>query len=369
VTDVVCYYHDPVKAPLLRDAVLPALAAVQAANPGLRGHLERHWLHGPHVRIRLDGPGAEAAAELVAARLRAHLADDQSTVDIPEPELRAQAESAGVAELILPPYDPFYPNKSVRIEPSDAGRTLDVLPSAAVVALRDLGLRLGLPAVREFLAESDDAGDTSQARVRLTVSAMAVHASHYRNGLRYGYHSFLSHLEDFLLAVDHRGDVRARFDRIWAANAETVTSAVQRVADGRPTDCFEAAWQTWTTGLRDAAESAYDRGELTPDNNPAYGERAYLTGDLAAIRRYNPAERVEFSDYHHRMSVVDMADPRIERPITAYRFGTNVLYQLLKICDVTPMERYLAASMVANAVQRITGTTWSEQIAAMPRVR
>jgi hypothetical protein len=63
-----------------------------------------------------------------------------------------------------------------------------------------------------------------------------------------------------------------------------------------------------------------------------------------------------------------MRHPSIERPFVVYRFGINVLYQLLKICDVRPMERYLAASMVAKAVQRIFATTWSDQLAAMPQV-
>ena len=38
--DIVCYYHDPVKAPLIRHAVLPALAA--ATRLGAVGHIERH---------------------------------------------------------------------------------------------------------------------------------------------------------------------------------------------------------------------------------------------------------------------------------------------------------------------------------------
>lgn len=369
MTDVLCYYHDAIKARLLREAVLPALTAAQAAHPEVRGHLERHWLHGPHIRVRLAGRGAEDAAEVVAERLRGHLSTYPSTVEIPESELRAHAASAGVAELLLPPFEPFHTNNSVRVEPADAARTIELLRSPVIIALRDEGLRLGLPAVREFLAELGEGGDTSQTRVRLTVSAMAVHASRYPNGLRFGYHSFLSHLEDFLLASDPDGKVRDRFERIWAANIEPVTEVVSRVAEGHPTTEFEAAWQTWTIGMRLAAEKRYERGELTGAPNLAYGERAYETGDPAAIRRYNVAEREKFSDYHGQLSTVDMQHPGIERPFVVYRFGVNVLYQLLMICDVTPMERYLAATMVVNAVQRITGTTWSEQLAAMPRAR
>jgi hypothetical protein len=369
VTDVVCYYHDPIKAPLLREAVLPALAAAERSYPEVRGHVERHWLHGPHVRIRLTGAGADAAAELVAGLLSDHLATCPSTVDIPEPEQRAHADKAGLAELLLPPYEPFRPNNSVHIEPTDDGRINELFNSEALIALRAHGLRIGLPAVRESLTVLESDGDTSQARVRLAVTAMAVQASLFANGMRFGYHSFLSHVEDFLLASDPDGKVRAKFDAIWVSNVEPVTEAVRRVADGRAPDELESAWRGWAIGMRQAGEEAYDRGELAATITSSYGERAYQTGDTATIRRYNIAERTKFSDYHTQLSTVDMEHPLIKRPFMTYRFGINVLYQLLAICDVTPMERYLGASLVATATQRIFDTTWSEQIAAMPRAR
>lgn len=369
MTDVVCYYHDPIKAPLLRGAVLPAVTAARAAFPEVGAHVERHWLHGPHVRVCLDGPGRDGAAELVAARLRDHLAAHPSTVDIPVAEQLAHARKAAVAELLLPPFEPVHPNNSVRIEPTDTSRVLGLLGSDVLVGLRRDGLRLGVPAVAESLATLARAGDTSRARVLLTVTAMAVHASRYPPGLRFGFHSFLSHLEDFLLASDENGVVRERFDKIWADNVEPVTEAVGRVAEGHPTNRLEAAWQAWTIGMRLTAEESYDRGELPSEGNPRYGERAYEIGDLGAIRRYNPGERVRFSDYHTRLWRVDLDHPLIKRPLTVYRFGTNVLYQLLAVCDVTPMERYLAASLVARAAQRVTGENWADQLAAMPGVK
>jgi hypothetical protein len=375
MTDVVCYYHDPVKAPLLRQAVLPAVAAARAAAPDVRAHLERHWLHGPHLRIRLDGAGADRAAELIAGRLREHLAEHRSAVEIPVAEQLAHARRAATAELLLPPYEPFHPNNSVRVEPTDTTRIHELLGSTALVGLRMTGLRLGLPVVRESLAAlagpagsgGSGGADSGSARVQLTVTAMAVHASRYPPGLRFGYHSFLSHLEDFLLHSDPDGAVRERFDRIWTANAGPVTEAVARVAEGHPGDRLEAAWQDWTIRMRLAAEEAYDRGDLAAGLSPRYGERAYEIGDPETIRRHNFGEREKFSEYHTRLWQVDIEHPLIKRPLTVYRFGTNVLYQLLAVCDVTPMERYLAASLVARAAQRVTGENWADQLAGMPK--
>lgn len=350
--DVICYYHDPIKASLLRDGVLPALDA--AARQGATGHIERHWLHGPHVRLRLDGP-----VDAAVAALTDYVADNPSTVNLADEELLSQAKANGLAELIQPPYEPIHPNNTVRTEPTDTSRLHSLMGSDALIELRATGLRLGVDAVRASLIDL--------SRVQLTITAMAVHASRYPPGLANGYHSFLSHLEDFLLHSDPDGRVRARFEQIWERNCEQVIASVERVAAGHPTNQLEAAWQAWTIGMRLAAEQAYDAGDLTSATNPRYGERAYQTGDRATIQRYNYAERTKFSEYHTRLWDVDLDHPLVKRPLTVYRFGTNVLYQLLAICDVTPMERYLAADLMTRATQRITGIGWAEHLAQMER--
>ncbi|WP_394618156.1 hypothetical protein JNUCC0626_03355 [Lentzea sp. JNUCC 0626] len=355
MTDVVVYYHDPVKAPLLRDGVLPALSAALAAFPDVVGHVERHWLHGPHLRVVLSGPSCSTAALLVATLLRSHLVGAPSGVELSTSELLAHAESAAVAELLLPPFTPFHPNNSVRIEPTDTSRAATFLPPAHV-ALRAEGLRLGVPVLRPSLDVS---------RPLLALTAMAVHASRYPGGLQYGYHSFLSHVEDFLLASDPDGVIRSKLDKIWSANASAACAVVSQVALGQPTTVLEAAWQNWTIALRLAAEETYDAGELSPDPNPRHGARAYEVGDPDAIRRYNYGERTSFTDYHTAMWTVDLSSPAVARAMTVYRLGTNVLYQLLALCDVTPMERYAAAHLLSQAAQQVLGTTWSEQFAAL----
>jgi hypothetical protein len=305
-----------------------------------------------------------AAAEAAAELLRTYITDNPSTVDIPDHELLAQARRNGLAELILPPYEPLYPNNTVRIEQADTSRLNDMLGSDIMVDLRQTGLRLGVDAVRESL---EAIADTTQERVQLTVTAMAVHASRYPPGLGNGYHSFLSHLEDFLLANDPDGRIRSRFDHIWERNSDHVTTSVERVAAGHPTDHLEAAWQNWTIGMRLAAEDAYDWGYLKSVTNPRYGELAYQMGDPATIERHNFAERGKFSEYHMQLWEVDLEHPMVKRPLTVYRFATNVLYQLLAICDVTQMERYLAADLMTRATQRITGVSWSDHLASMER--
>jgi hypothetical protein len=355
VIDVVCYYHDPVKAPLLRDAVLPALA--EAERAGATGHVERHWLHGPHVRVRLDGP--EQAA-LVASRIRSYLATCPSTVDIDPAVLLAQAKQNGIAELVPPPYEPIHPDNTVVVEPTNLTTLRQLLVSDALVDLRTRCLRLGVPAIADAVAEDG----TSQSRVRLAMIAMTAHASRFPAGLVNGYHSFLSHLEGFLLHSDPDGVLRARFDVVWQRNADQVVETVRGVAEG----AVATPWVTWTDGTRAVVEEAFDRGDLPTEYSAHLGERALEMGEDEAIRRWHRDSTDRISDYHVKLREVDFDHPDYQRPVTVYRFGTNMLYQLLAVCDVTPVERYLAASLVVRAVQRITGIGWSEHVAQMVKV-
>ncbi|ROP34866.1 lantibiotic dehydratase C-terminal domain-containing protein [Saccharothrix texasensis] len=351
MTDVVCYYHDPVKASLLRDAVLPALAEAEAA--GARGHVERHWLHGPHLRVRLD-----READLVAERLREHLAAHPSTAGTPHDELLDRSHRYGVAELVPPPYEPIHPDNTVVVEPTDHSGIRELLGSDVLVDLRTRVLRLGVPALRDVVAADDTRSTT---RVRAALVAMAAHASRYSGGLEHGYHSFQSHLEDFLLHSDPDGRLRSRFDRVWADNAPGVTETVLAVAEGRLT----TPWAAWTVTARELIEVVYDRGDLPSGYSSRHGERALALGEPGAIRRWHPDHREHHSEYHRQLRAVDLEHPLYRRPFTVYRFGTNMLYQLLSVCDVTPVERYLAASLVARAAQRISGVGWSEHIARM----
>ncbi|CAM5243721.1 Putative thiopeptide-lantipeptide biosynthesis related protein OS=Streptomyces glaucescens OX=1907 GN=SGLAU_00740 PE=4 SV=1 [Streptomyces glaucescens] len=108
--DVVLYDYREDKAPLLRHPVLPL--ARQATADGLTAHVERHWLHGPHVRIRLSGARGrvDAAAGRAAAALRTWAAGHPSGARVAGAELLARAEAAGRAELIAPPYEPLVPD-------------------------------------------------------------------------------------------------------------------------------------------------------------------------------------------------------------------------------------------------------------------
>lgn len=354
--DLTCYYRDPAKMPLLTGAVLPA--ARRAEADGLRVHVERHWRHGPHLRLRLAGPAADvaAAAGRESAAVTGWLARHPSRSDVDDAALLAAAAAAGRAELVPGPYEPIHPDNTVRVEPADDGALARLLGPAAVPHRHAL-LRLGLAAV----ADSAAATGMSAARVGLALTALTTHAAAYPYGLVSGHTTFLSHVEDFLFLSDVDGALRARFDRAWAARADAVTATVERIAAGRR-DEVGRAWWDWFQGAWAVCDPAFARGEIPLLPGPEYARRAAGSGDPGTARRWDPAVRTEFSDFHRQLGRFDYTRG-VEEVFGPYRFATNVLYQLMVLCDVTPLERYLAAYLLSRAVERVTGTTWRESLA------
>ncbi|MFD9335284.1 lantibiotic dehydratase C-terminal domain-containing protein [Streptomyces sp. NPDC060028] len=362
--DVVAYHHHPVKAPLLREVMLPL--AESCAADGLAAHVERHWLHGPHLRLRLQGPPAQvdAAAEAAASRIRGWLRTHPSHGDLTEAELLERAAEAGRAELIAPPYGPIVADNTVRIEPVDRSPVRGLLGDDGA-GLRDDLLRAGLGALRAGAGFLGDHGDSAQARLQLAVAALAAHAAAHPGGLAGGHFSYVSHLEDFLLHDDPDGRLRARFEQHWEQAGDTVTALVGRIAAGGAQG-WERAWADFSAGAWQLTQGRYDAGADLHGAPLEYRARAAATGDAAAAERWNQDVRTQYSEFHRLLRRSDPDGAMWSRPdYLVYRSCTNALYRLFAICDIRPLERYLAAHLVVRTVPRLTGCDWRAEIDAV----
>ncbi|MFC1430207.1 lantibiotic dehydratase C-terminal domain-containing protein [Streptacidiphilus sp. N1-3] len=358
--DVVAYYYRPVKGPLLRGAFLPL--ADSLAAQGLAVHVERHWLHGPHLRLRLRG-SEDHVAEAVDA-VRGWVSEHPSVSALGPEELLAQAAEAGRAELIAPPYGPVLPDNTVRVEQVDhAG--LRALIGDDGVALREDLLGSALPALRagsEFLGEH---GDGSTARLQLAVAALAAHAAAHPGGLVGGHYSYVSHLEDFLLHEDGDGRLRQVFERHWQSAGATVTALVGRIADGGGSG-WEREWAAWSASAWRLTESRLAAGANLSGDPEEYRVRAAATGDAAAAQRWDRELRTRYSEFHQLLRRSDPDGRMWSRPdYLVHRACTNALYRLFAICDVLPLERYLAAYLVVRAVPVLTGHDWRTEVAGV----
>ncbi|WP_436533330.1 hypothetical protein [Actinoplanes sp. HUAS TT8] len=358
VRDVVCHYYDPVKAPLLRGAVLPGLRAV--VPEAVSAHLERGWRHGPHLRIRLSGPArpVETAADRLAGRVRAYLSEHPSRTRLSEEDLLTASIAAGRAELVAPPYEPFRPDNTVLVVASD--------PSP----VRALVLAAGTDAVEATLDRTAEDGDDPAARVRAAVVALTAVAAGGPWGLRGNYLSYLSHVEAYLWHEDPDGRIRALHDRVWRRQADPVTALVSRLGGLGPDPAgapgpAEAGWHDWGVRARRAATAARDRGDLRSTTGEDLARRA-LALDAPALRRWHDPGTV--SDFHRSIGLRER-DPGEQRLFDVERFCANMLYLLLAVCDITPAERYLASALVCAATERITGRTWRDVAGPDPRSR
>ncbi|MFD5432940.1 lantibiotic dehydratase C-terminal domain-containing protein [Kitasatospora sp. NPDC127067] len=365
--DVILYHYQPVKARALREAVLPL--ARRATEQGLRAHVERHWRFGPHLRLRLEGPAERVAAvaEESDRALRTWAAAHPSVADRTREQLLAEAAVAGRAELIAPPYGPLVPDNTVRVVPVDPAATADLhaLLGAEPAALRDELMRAGLPAITSACAFLGEHGDTAQARVRLVLTALAAHASTHPDGLIGGHYSFLSHLEDFLVHEDPDGRIRAAFDQRWERGGPAATELVRRVAAG-DTRGWEQDWARWSATAWDRAERLLAAGADLSGRGEEYRARATALGDPATAERWDFELRTRYSEFHRMMTRSDPDGTLFDRThYLIYRTGTNALYRLFAICDVRPVERYLAAHLLVRSVPELTGHRWRDYIAGV----
>ncbi|HLU45115.1 MAG TPA: hypothetical protein VKZ67_08880, partial [Natronosporangium sp.] len=302
------------------------------------------------------------AAGEVADRLRDYLAAHPSRAGLTEAQLLAQAEAAGKAELVPPPYTPIYPDNTIRVEPVDVSDLVELLGSTEAVTCRHTLLAAGVPTVSTSVAWLAQRGDSAAARVELTVTALTAHATTYPLGFGPGQQSYVSHLEDFLLYSDQDGRLRRGFETHWARHGEAVTALVSRIVKGNNPSPVAAAWRNWSADVWSTTDQVYQRGGLPTAPGESYTRRARQVGDPATARRWDPELRTEYSEFHRMFNQIDYSRIGRQREFTVYRFTTNVLYLLLSLCDVQPIERYLAAYLVGRAAERVTGLTWQQRI-------
>ncbi len=351
VRDVVCHYHDPLQAPLLREAVFPALADL----PGVTAHLERGWLHGPHLRVRVSGPAG--SAERLAIALERHLRQRPSRASLSEVDLEALATAAGRAELVPPPYGPYPPDNSVRVEDPDPTARAGFPGGPATAAVRDRLLTLAVPAVAVTVADAGEHADRAGARVRAVMTVLSAHAEASPGGLDKRYFSYQSHLEAHLHVTDDDGRIRAGHDAMWQAHADRARRIVRHAAD--LDEPLVAAWRSWGDAARSIAAMAYDRGELRSADGRETSARAAAFDDPVTARTYL---RDDVSEFHRLLGEVWSPDTGDRREFEIERFVMNILYLALAVCDVRPAERYLAAALVCRAVESITCLDWRARI-------
>lgn len=365
-------YYDERKSALVRDCLLDA-ADHAARHDGIDGvYLQRHWKHGPQIRLSLRGATAaavEAAAADARVAIEEYLAARPSTHAIDAAAYAHLSQALGNRELVSPPYDPLWPDNTVQIATYDT--QLALLGSDEALRFKEDFLARARRPIRALL---DATGDAHHARLTGVARVLVLLASTYPDGgLLRGHMSLRSHVEDYLFEYDQSGAARAAFERqLQAASGamqQIIRHVITHVDNVRYTggDAVLAAWSElfeygWETALALAG-----RGVLTED--PIRNGNVAEGFDRKTRERWNPTPDRRWSEFHTALKQLNYMPQRVGVvPFSAYRWLMNLTYLTLPLMDVSPVERYGLSYVIAGATEREFDTDW-RQILARVRER
>jgi hypothetical protein len=358
-------HHAPVKRRFVAAVLLPSARRLQSA-PGVEHvHIGRHWRFGPHLQLVVSGPDhGDQVAALAAERpaIEAGIERHGSTYELNVDGYLETSRQLGAAELIPPPYDPIWPDNSVRAFDTPLEPGLIESPNAR--DLRDAFNEAMLEPIEHVIAASER---SRSARLQGAFTLMVLLAATYPDrGLLHGSLSYKSHLEDHLQDYDRDGSLRADFEaryRPVSATFEALTSSL--VDDPTLPGGYagsEGVWKRWSQAL----EAFWRRGlvlaearDIDPLLHEGYTSRATQLNDHLR-RKYAVGDDREYSEFHAALRGVEYTDPVGGRSFAAYRFMVNLLYAQMLVLDVSPAERLFLTHAVSESVAAITGITWRQ---------
>ncbi len=333
----VYYYDDKRSDDLIVDCVRPLFARL-ARRPSF---FVRHWLRGPHVRLRFhttlddfDRVVSPAVADQVGGWLAAH----PSTTRLDETALLATHERLAKQEHEPGPLSPFYPDNSIQYLPCD--RRIDALGSEAAAAL-----------VEDFYVDTTDLAFAMLDRIRGGTSRLSLAldlmwaTAHSAGTVTQGYVSYRAHSEARIMTAPDPAALRSFFEQQYRVRAPALVERLQQVldtidsADGAGDVPFVRDWVHAVHRLYKRAQRLIADGAITL----SVPERGVWFFD----------ELTAHSAFHRALA----SNPaHLEMMRTSARFHTwriivNCCYLHLTRLGVRPFERSLLGFLLSEAVE------------------
>ena len=362
---LVVAHHAPVKRRFVAAVLLPAARRLQRAAGVRHVHLCRHWRFGPHLQLVASGPDhADQVAALAAERpaIEAGIERFGSDYDLNIDAYLETSKQLGAAELIPPPYEPIWPDNSVRALDTPLEPGLIENPNAR--DLRDAFNEAMLEPIEHIIAASERSGP---ARLQGAFTLMVLLAATYPDrGLVHGRLSYRSHLEDYLQDFDRDGSVRADFEAryrpVRPAFEALTASLIEDPTEPSGYAGTEEVWQRWSEALRGFWERGLALAEardIDPLLHEGYTDRAAQLNDHLR-RKYAAGDDREYSEFHAAYRGLEFTDKVSGRWFATYRFLVNLLYAQLLVLDVSPAERLFLAYAACEATASVTGVDWRQ---------
>ncbi|MGH3874985.1 MAG: thiopeptide maturation pyridine synthase [Pseudonocardiaceae bacterium] len=344
----VYYYDDQRSDDLIVDCVRPLLAGL-APRPSF---FVRHWLRGPHLRLRFHTTAEDfdrVVIPAIADQVGSWLAVHPSTVGVDEAALLEAHERLAAREREPGPLSPFYPDNSIQYLPCD--RRIDVLGSEATAGL-----------LEDFYVDTTDLtfamidrirGGTSRMNLALDLMWATAHSA---GTITHGYVSYRAHAEAKIMSAPDPAALRSFFEQQYRFRASALLERLGQVlatVEGTGGDvAFVGEWVHAVHRLYRRAAALIAAGDVTLSVREP-GE--WFTDEVTAHSAF------------HRALAGNAA--HLEMMRTSARFHTwrvivNCSYLQLTRLGVRPFERSLLGYLLSETVEERFGVSAIELVTA-----
>lgn len=350
------YYYDDHKDGLILDCIRPLFDRI-APEVDQRFFL-RHWRQGPHVRLCVRTTG-HAFHDVVRPEIDEtvgdYLARHPSTVEVDENAMLEAHAVLSVQEREPGPLHPLHPDNCVRYEPYD-----DRSPVLGGEQAAQL-LESFYHETSELAFDMLDHVRGGASRLTLGLDLMLATAHTQWPDIRYGFLSYRSHAESFIVAATDPRARRAALDRTYGSQAgplrERLAAVLDELDTGRGTLPFIRSWAAVMDRFTQRAEPLIASGAVSFSAGDDHGGHRSWTGHM-----------LEHSDFHRALQGdSEFATMREGHRFLGFRLMLNYLYLHLNRVGIRPFERFTLCHLAANTVEEHFGISADDLVARTSR--
>ncbi|MGH8895520.1 MAG: thiopeptide maturation pyridine synthase [Egibacteraceae bacterium] len=349
--NVQVYYYDKEKDDLILDCVRPLFANLPST--ARRCFFVRHWLRGPHLRLRFQASRDDFDRIIKPAinnQVIGWLAEHPSMTLLDEAALLPKYERLAKAEREPGPLSPLYPDNSIQYLPYD--RRLDVLGSEAAASLLEDFYVATTDLAFAMLAHIRD----GNSRLNLAIDLMWATAHAVGPPITRAFISYRSHSEGKIMGAEDPAALRSFFEQQYRTRAHALTERLGQVIDtldGQRDDVpFVRDWAQIMRRLWKQAEPLIAAGSITLPMPPP---GKWVDSEIAQHSPFHQALGSNLS-YLERLRT----NPRS----LDYRVIVNCLYLHLTRLGLKGYERFLLGYLAAEAVEERFGVSAVDLVSA-----
>ena len=358
-------YFAKQKDQFLIDGLQPVVNALHTTPEVARVHLARHWKFGPHIDVNIgfncsDDSRCQQIAEHAKADILAYLARHPSVFDMDEANYLALSEKLGRLELEPGPYLPLLQDNSVMVAQYDNHQKILRSPVLSKVKEDFHSLNSGLLFKLLELKQQDN-----NAFLMQLVKMLACVGEFYPlDGIKRGHLSFRSHCEHFFAHFDEGKSIRAKYSAFDTSLGNDVDSIIRTTRQAFEQQTYFAGSDTfladWVRNLFVLKSKLADAAMLNHDEIKDAEHFYKIADDM--FGKDHDGQYDFYKDNPFFKVFFETSDTSFfeRQEFVVYRAMVNHFYHMLPMLSVSPVQKHLVCSLVANSVERVFNVQWED---------